>query len=771
MTEQETENQEVSSKERIIKNPYPFILNWAETRFKHYGKRVFYYSTLQPISLIMPGIPYGETSIRGNISTLLLSPSGCVDGETYITTAIGTFKKIKNFGESHLQKINQKVRINSLRNEPPTSKAVLFQIYENEEKLKIILDTGREIITNLNHPLLINDPKLMKRGNRYEEKWVKARDLKIGDLVRVVHRIHCFKKTYEKFDIKLNPRSKSIKIPFCNEEVATIMGYGLGDGHCKKRYRVEFYINKEEEDLIHVLSKFIKENFQLDAHFRIKDTIKYHSEINGRKINRTQTLNTLVVDNDNFNKIFQFIREKRIPEIIMGSKASVVASFLRGLFEADGTCDKNRRRIALSSVNNLLLQDVLLLLLKFGIRAKIYGINLTIEDLRDIKKFGLYINFLSEKKKKILLESINLINVQRKRRGRNVQYAEKIKKIEKLEKGRVYDLEVEKYHRYIANGIISHNSAKTAVTRVIEKITYDPLHFERITEAKAEDDLNSLGKSRLSVLCWDVDRVFRDKGLIKVLEGALGDEQNISKRTMRGVVDEKVNVIFYGAGLPQVLTAYSQRGLVQRLIPIVVFHTPEEKREIAAHINNMIGSQGDDEVESVQDKIKSYYDLILECQMGRHEEFKKIDSYIIPDSFKEKILAKWNEINLTKRFKQEIYTFRELHDAYRFLCASAMLNRFQRKVETFNGKNFLLLEENDLKLALHLFTKEMNTKFDILNMGTMMNDAGSQEAVRLYKNIINNEDVSFVDKSIAGIFIENKVGSIGKISSNVIKKI
>ena len=303
-------------------------------------------------------------------------------------------------------------------------------------------------------------------------------------------------------------------------------------------------------------------------------------------------------------------------------------------------------------------------------------------------------------------------------------------------------------------------SAKTSCAQIVEKITFEPLQFGRITEARAETELDLHGKTRMSLISWDVERIFKDKEVIKILEGVLGEEKSLMVSTMRQTINEDMNVIFYGAGLPQSITAYSQRGLIQRLIPIVVFHTEEEKMQIATHINNMIGNMNEQQDQT--SKIKDYYNLILEIQEGKNEDYSKIDSYIIPDDFKQRVLDEWKLITLSKKFNKDIYTFRELQDAYRYMCASAVLNRFKRSIETIKGKNYIILEKNDLNLAIFLFQKEMNTKLKIVTMDNLMNDAGSRGAMKIYERIQNDSDISFIDKKMAEILIEQKYGNVAE---------
>jgi len=62
---------------KIIKDPYSYIVSWAEDRYPYTGGRVFSYSSLLPISLFLPHIIHKGKLVRPQISVLVLAPSGC----------------------------------------------------------------------------------------------------------------------------------------------------------------------------------------------------------------------------------------------------------------------------------------------------------------------------------------------------------------------------------------------------------------------------------------------------------------------------------------------------------------------------------------------------------------------------------------------------------------------------------------------------------------------------------------------------------------------
>lgn len=410
-----------------------------------------------------------NTVFRNVIHLLLIGEPGCVCGDTLITLSDGTFRRIRNIGINHQDKINYKV--NTLNGEKIASK---FYKYQNEDCLKITTETRKELICNYNHPLLVLNT---------QEEWIRADKLKIGDKVKCITYIECLKTEYEelpKFDTLL--QRKNIKIPNCNEEVAILCGYALGDGyiiHGQKKYSNRLYklgliVNEEEIDTKGILNRILYKNFGIIPKIDIRDN-KYKSYIGDREIIRTQKLYYLEISSREIAERFRFVKNKEIPEFILASKKSVVSKFLSGLFEADGYCIITKRenrtdlgRIGLKSVNRNILLDTQTLLLKFGIQARVYKDNLSIGRIEDVRIFANEIGFISDKKRIKLENILNTIDKNQHKRRNKIIY-EKIIRIEKLGKQTVYDIEVSNEHNFISNGIISHNTSKSSLMSFIHK--------------------------------------------------------------------------------------------------------------------------------------------------------------------------------------------------------------------------------------------------------------------------------------------------------------
>ncbi|MCD6421866.1 intein-containing adenosylcobalamin-dependent ribonucleoside-diphosphate reductase, partial [bacterium] len=172
--------------------------------------------------------------------------------------------------------------------------------------------------------------------------------------------------------------------------------------------------------------------------------------------------------------------EKRIPEFIFTLPKKLQASFLRGLFSADGSvyCANGSVTISLSSTSRKLLEETQILLLSLGIfsrltkerkgetkivKGKEHKVSSTwrlVINGYDAYKFYRVIGFLGSKKDKIK----NLFNTRKfyekpatRDRNRESKIWVKIKKVKFIGKERVYDITAPPTFTWITNGIYSYD--------------------------------------------------------------------------------------------------------------------------------------------------------------------------------------------------------------------------------------------------------------------------------------------------------------------------
>ncbi|MFQ6012783.1 MAG: LAGLIDADG family homing endonuclease [Thermoplasmata archaeon] len=408
--------------------------------------------------------------IRGDTHVLLVGDPGCLVGDERIALGDGTTTKLESLGNYHLQPISERLRLGagSYRN----GLATRFHRYERQPILEVVTESGKCIKGTYNHPLLVWNP------TRREGEWRRLDALRVGDRLRVAPSITCWKKALVRTgweEPAYYHRSWHVKVPeFVDEKLAAILGYVLGDGWIQKR-RVGFVISTDEQELEPVLIGLIEDVF-------------------GVTPNRQKPRNHTVyyqVDRTPIAGWLQDLRDKRVPDPILRSRNSVVSSFLRWLYEADGSCfagGRGHTAIALRSAEIELLRDVQILLLRWGIHSRILwgdapkphrsrgqlirggpSGSLVIRRANSILRFAEKIGFASQKKGKRLQKVVR--DARRRQRRWHPRLTERIVSIRPAGEETVYDVEVPGPERFIANGIISHNTAKSELLTYIVRLS------------------------------------------------------------------------------------------------------------------------------------------------------------------------------------------------------------------------------------------------------------------------------------------------------------
>lgn len=409
---------------------------------------------------------------RGDMHMLLIGDPGCIAGESKVALYHKGLKPISSLGKYHKQPLKELVtKIRKNQNELPYDYTSNFQIYPHQPTIQLITETGKELIGTYNQPLLT------KKG------WKRMDQLQVGEEIRVMGKLPNFIKVYKKTNFKLtkSPANnlKKVKLPAkVTPALAALYGYIIGDGNVhNNKYRISCYINEEEKDLIPILNSYWKDLFDVIPYFkadkkkRLKKIIENGVE---REIRSSMPLYTLETSSRTIAVNLQFLKDKKVPQVIFESPKEVVSSFLRWLFEADGctfSTGRGKTSIQLKSRKHILLQEVQILLLYYGIQARIIEDNLVIRRSRDILIFAKEIGFASSKKKEKLEKTI--IEVKQKsdqQKRKNILRYEKIKIIHPNKIITVYDFEVPKSHTFIANGIVCHNSGKSQMLKRISKV-------------------------------------------------------------------------------------------------------------------------------------------------------------------------------------------------------------------------------------------------------------------------------------------------------------
>jgi phosphate starvation-inducible PhoH-like protein len=222
------------------------------------------------------------------------------------------------------------------------------------ETLGITTGFGFSIEATPEHPLL----RLNERG---ELEWCRADKLRLGDALALQRGQRMFgQQTEVAFDYQ--PRSaqdrssKPVRLDRLDEEFAYVMGALVGDGCLTQRHRI--VLSSADEPIVaafhRVAARFGLRVFRNGAG-RAYDHLIASAQLYQLLAQLGLSLGTA--------------RAKCIPRAILAAPEKIVAAFLRGLFDTDGTVEKGDGVVSLASVSETLIRQTQIVLLNFGIVA------------------------------------------------------------------------------------------------------------------------------------------------------------------------------------------------------------------------------------------------------------------------------------------------------------------------------------------------------------------------------------------------------------------
>ena len=397
------------------------------------------------------------TKLRGDINALFVGDPGCLVADERIVLGNGAIAKIGGIGKTHLQPLG--VQVLTGEGGGKRALATKFHVYRNQPILEIVTESGKSVKGTYNHPLLVVE----KDDGRHVRRWKRLDELEIGDRIAAVTGFPCTITSYRKTGFTVvqprrGPRFKGRLPEVVDEDLAGYLGYLLGDGFVDK-YSAVASVAEGEIDILPRLREIVTRLFGVTPRTarRVRE-------------DRNVPMTDLYVNSECVAANLLFLRTKRVPDLILISSNSVVAAFLRWLFEADGTVfskGRGRRAIGLKAKDIELLRDVQVLLLRWGIHSRIDGSALLIRRGEDIVKYSEHIGFVSRKK----VAKLEALVSQAKDFGRvHRQRSERVVAVYRRPPEDVYDIEVPEGHRFIANGLVSHNTGKSELLKFASQV-------------------------------------------------------------------------------------------------------------------------------------------------------------------------------------------------------------------------------------------------------------------------------------------------------------
>ncbi|MDO8626643.1 MAG: Fe-S cluster assembly protein SufB [Candidatus Magasanikbacteria bacterium] len=364
---------------------------------------------------------------------------------------------------------------------------VIRKIFSGTKNVYRLEAGGREVEASGNHPFLTLERKKRHPDHKkmfFETIWKPLRDLRFGDMVAIAKTIPLSGKPFKLPALICNDLIKSnnqyraftmstkhlynpIASPsHTNEDFMWLMGLLIGDGHIDKK----------------------RNKINLATHY----TEDYRDEVCGvlqRLFNYTVTEKKdryIIINSKTLCQLFTAIgfggtaSSKTVPAWIFTLPPTQIKAFLAGYFDSDGHVATYA--IAYTSISKKLLEQVKLLGIYVGYGVShitqhrvagtvtILGNKCQASDSWRLLFNGPEIISLpsrcKRKRKKILL-----LKTRRNYRGASgLNFASQVNEfvgfarvtaIKKIGRIKTYDIEVEKYHNFIANGLIVHNSGVT----------------------------------------------------------------------------------------------------------------------------------------------------------------------------------------------------------------------------------------------------------------------------------------------------------------------
>ena len=454
-----------------------------------------------------------------------------------------------------------------------------------KECYRLTLEGGNSLECSWDHPIFSTSAhlKYRKDGNTYRDAvYVEAQDLTTDDYVFLVDKIDKFGNHKEKY--------------------ARLLGLMVGDGYYGRIHQIS--VCTDQKGIQNYIESI--ENTKIKKQFLIPKNNEQFIEysIKNKEVRKILSSNGM---------LGQTRDKKQLPANIGEYDKQSLADFIGGYFDADGCVvyneTKKKLKIQLTSKYRHLLEDVKFYLTKFGIDSTIgkekrnggyinndstyYSLYITKN--KDVIRFKRNITLLSEYKQKTLFKEIKANrefkrwNVITKNSNNNVEKSftglitKKIKKIENIGEKEVYNLTANTTHTYLANNIVTHNTAGN-MERIFESKmvfeepeTYKFLGFEDLWENRQKE----IG---LFIPGYYVDNALRDPQGNQNLEAAF--ELEMQERARLSKADNSYALDAYMMARPLVPSEMFLSGQ-SNIFPVSLLRDQLNRVEIRDLFNSL----------------------------------------------------------------------------------------------------------------------------------------------------------------------------------------
>lgn len=310
--------------------------------------------------------------------------------------------------------------------------SIVLNAWSNGERdtLEIRTKTGHRSLVTRDHPILT------------KEGWKNAEDITTNDVLIEVQDLVRYDKG--------------------NELDAILLGYLITDGSYSRVKRKDFHFTN-------TCWRYLLE-FQrvYETKFGIRIPIKLHNKANcGKsKKNAYRLTSTSIIAKEWLQELNIYgdkSHTKKIPEVVFKWSNREIAILINRLFAGDGWYSgRHCNEVGIGSQSIYLLNQIKQLLSRFNIDCKIYPHSKT--SIAKLRIFGTD-NFNRFK------EQIGIFNKQVKHIPQTKGFFRnrikgQVKSVRPAVKMKVYDIEVQKHHNFIADGVVMHNCRQAGASKI-----------------------------------------------------------------------------------------------------------------------------------------------------------------------------------------------------------------------------------------------------------------------------------------------------------------
>ncbi len=337
-----------------------------------------------------------EQGIR-NVTLLTQAPTGCVAPDTLISTSTG-MQAIGAMG--NVNGMQWQIMTRDVHTDVGLRKTSHFFINGFAAVKKITTKRGFSITATHNHRIRVIDAT-------GDYVWRRMDEVQAGDTVVMKKNTLGDGDIVDLTPVSQGNRALSQLPTRLTPEFAEMLGLYMGDGYTKKRGGMHIVVADKDADLLDYIPSLLRSIWG-DRHVSIEKRVGCSTvNLTGYYIRRFLEANGMLKPSGNHG---EGAAGAFIPAKVLQGGRLIVAPFLRGLFETDGSI--SRGTVTYVSTSQTLVKQMQIALLGLGIVATLrtmpeqenrYGdrpiYELRLLNRREVVKFVEQIGFISERKR------------------------------------------------------------------------------------------------------------------------------------------------------------------------------------------------------------------------------------------------------------------------------------------------------------------------------------------------------------------------------------